>query len=342
MAAFVAIAVVLTLVVLGVVLRPLWRGSRALVAGAVAMLGMATFLLYWTVGTPAGLVPTERPMPATLDEAVVELEAALKRSPNEPEGWRLLGQTYAAQERYVEAREAYAEAVRLMPDDATLLVEAAQARLYASSERRLDDAAQALLQRALAVDPAHQRALWFTGMAQRQAQQPAQAAQTWESLLPRVDAATARSLRVQIDAARADAGLPPLPPAEAPAPAAEALAVTVRLDPDFAARVRLPGNASVFVIARVPDGPPMPVAVEKHALKDLPLALSLDDSDSLMPTQKLSALKEVELLARLSTSGDATRQDGDLDSAPVRVTLPASGPVELVLGARDGGATPAE
>ncbi|HLM53552.1 MAG TPA: cytochrome C biogenesis protein, partial [Pseudoxanthomonas sp.] len=184
--------------------------------------------------------------------------------------------------------------------------------------------------------------LWFTGMAQRQAQQPAQAARTWELLLARVDAATAPSLRLQIDAARAEAGLPPLPAAEAPAPAAEALAVTVSLAPDFAARVRLRGDASVFIIARVPNGPPMPVAVEKHSLQDLPLSVTLDDSDSLMPTQKLSALKDVEVLARLSASGDAMRQAGDLESRPVRVSLPASGPIELVLGAADPDAAPAD
>ena len=76
----------------------------------------------------------------------------------------------------------------------------------------------------------------------------------------------------------------------------------------------------------------MPIAVEKHSLQDLPLTLALDDSDSLMPTQKLSALKEVELVARLSASGDATRQEGDLESKPVRVTLPTTAPVELLLG----------
>ena len=106
----------------------------------------------------------------------------------------------------------------------------------------------------------------------------------------------------------------------------------VSLDPDFAARVRLRGDASVFVIARAPGGPPMPVAVEKHALSDLPLTVTLDDADSPMPTQKLSALKEVEVVARISASGNAMRSEGDIDSAPVRVTLPAESPVELILG----------
>ncbi|MDQ3495141.1 MAG: cytochrome C biogenesis protein, partial [Pseudomonadota bacterium] len=83
--------------------------------------------------------------------------------------------------------------------------------------------------------------------------------------------------------------------------------------------------------ARIPGGA-MPVAVQRHRLGNLPLDVILDDADGPMPTQKLSALKQVELIARISLRGDATRQDGDLESPPVRVTLPAAAPVALVIG----------
>ncbi len=108
--------------------------------------------------------------------------------------------------------------------------------------------------------------------------------------------------------------------------------MAVSLDPAFAARVRLRGDASVFVIARVPGGPPMPVAVQKHPLQALPLRVTLSDADSPMPTQKLSQLQQVQVVARLSASGNAMRQEGDLESAPVTVNLPATAPVELVIG----------
>ncbi|HZV38879.1 MAG TPA: cytochrome C biogenesis protein, partial [Pseudoxanthomonas sp.] len=156
-------------------------------------------------------------------------------------------------------------------------------------------------------------------------------AKTWEPLLAQVDAGTAASLRQQIDAARAEAGLPTLSEPATPT-SGNTLTVKVALDPDFASRVRLRGDASVFVIARMPGGPPMPVAVEKHALSELPLTVTLDDADSPMPTQKLSALKEVELVARISASGNAMRQDGDIESAPVRTSVPADKPVALTIG----------
>jgi cytochrome c-type biogenesis protein CcmH len=336
MSTFIALAVLLTLAVLAGVLWPLWRESRALVIGGVIALGLATFALYRVTGTPASIGQTASAMPVSLEAAIAELRAELKRSPNQPEGWQLLGKTLASEGKLAEASDAFAQAVKLLPDDPNLLVEAAQARLYASPDRKLDAQAMTWVRHALSQQPGHQRATWLLGISQRQNGQPAEAAKTWEPLLSQVDPATAATLRQQIDAARGEAGLPPLPAAAVEpatqAASANALTVKVALDPDFASRVRLRGETTVFVIARIPGGPPMPVAVEKHTLQDLPLTLTLDDGDSPMPTQKLSALKEVELIARLSASGDPMRQEGDLESKPVRVILPADAPVELVLG----------
>ena len=108
----------------------------------------------------------------------------------------------------------------------------------------------------------------------------------------------------------------------------------VTLDPALAARVRLQPNATVFVIARQVGGPPMPVAAQKHTASELPFDASLSDADSPMPTLKLSQLQEVEILARLSASGEAMPQAGDLQSKPIRVTLPAKTPVNVVIAAQ--------
>ena len=126
----------------------------------------------------------------------------------------------------------------------------------------------------------------------------------------------------------------PTAPDDASGATAGAVRVRVSLDPDFAARVRLRGDATVFVIARAAGGPPMPVAVERHALQDLPLDIVLDDSDSLMPTAKLSSLPQIELVARISATGSANRAEGDIESAAATVKLPVDVPVELVIGAQ--------
>ena len=60
--------------------------------------------------------------------------------------------------------------------------------------------------------------------------------------------------------------------------------------------------------------------------------MTLDDADSPMPTLKLSQMPEVELIARLSSSGIANKQEGDIESQPVRLRLPTKEPVKLVIG----------
>lgn len=331
MTAFIILAILLTLVVLAALLRPLWHAARGVAIGVAVVVGVSTLLLYQIVGTPQALNPAAIKAPETLGDAIVQLETELQRNPNQAEGWRLLAQAYQREEQPIKSRDAYAKAANLAPKDAGILTEAAQSRALADDKRLFDAQAVALLQRALAADPAQQRARWFLGIAQRQAGDNAAAVKTWEPLLTQVDAPTATSLRKEIDAARGDAGLPPLATPAVQASAA-ALVVNVSLDPELAARVRLRGDAVVFVIARAIGGPPMPVAAEKHAVSELPFTANLDDSDSPMPTMKLSQMKEVELIARMSAGGTAAQQEGDLESKPVRVTLPASGPVELVIG----------
>lgn len=335
MPGFLMAAVVLGLLVLGGALWPLWRRAPRAAGGLLVALGLCSLALYRLVGTPQALEPQATQAPATLEAAITRLQDELQRNPQAAEGWQLLGRALAAQGKPEQARDAFARAARLLPDDPDALVEAAQSRSLADPQRRLDQEAVALLERALALQPSHQRARWFLGVAQRQRGQPALAAATWEPLLTQVDASTANSLRAQINAARSEAGQPPLQ-ADTPAaaPASAGVNVEVSLDPDLATRVQLSGDAAVFVIARQVGGPPMPVAVQKHALQDLPLRITLGDADSPMPTMKLSALKEVELIARLSASGNAQRGEGDLESAPVRVKLPAKDPVKLVIGAR--------
>lgn len=332
-AAFAAAGAALVLFVLGYALYPLWRARPALGAGLGAALALATLALYLGVGTPRALQPEQRRAPQTLAEAVTQLEAELERDPNQIEGWRLLASAYTAEGLAVKARDAYARALKLAPDNPDLLAEAAEARALATRERRFDADAVTMLEHALQQQPMHQRARWFLGIAQRQADRPADAAKTWEPLLAVVQPGTAAGLLDQINGARKDAGLEPLTlpapaganatasasaSASASAPAAgPGLKVRVELAP--ALKAKLPASASVFVLARQDGGPPMPVAVEKHPLGAFPLEVVLDDGDGPMPTMKLSQSPKVQVLARISASGNAIPQPGDLASAPKSV-----------------------
>ena len=333
MTTFVILSIVLSAAVLLAVLWPLWRDARGLVLGGVAALGIATFALYRVVGTPAALSPqATAAMPTTLDDAVTQLEAELAKQPNEPEGWRLLGKSYAALQRYDDAQKAFERAVQLLPTDADLLVEAAQARLFNNAERKLDAQAMALLDKAIAINPDHQRALWFVGLAQRQEGKHAEAAKTWEPLLAKVDPNTAATLRTQINEARADADLPPLADT-APAPVADAtpalLTVTVDLAP--ALKDKLAPGDTLFVFARQVGGPPMPVAAKRLPVDTFPVTVPLGDGDSPMPTLKLSQLPQVQLVARIAKGNGPAAQTGDLEAAAVTAEVKAGNTYTLTI-----------
>lgn len=318
--AFAVAALALAVLVATVVLRPMWRTGRGPTLAIGTGLVVCAALLYLLVGTPAALDPASREAPDSMEDAVAQLEAELARSPRQAEGWRLLGRAYRAQGRLADSADAFERTARLLPDDPDVLVEAAEARALAHPQRTLDAQAVGWLDHALAVAPGHQRARWFRGIAYRQAGEPAAAARTWEPLLALVDPSTVASLREQIDIARAEAGLPPLPADAAPEPATarDRIEVTVSLAPAVAERV--PAGATLFVIARQVGGSPMPVAVERVPGTGFPIEVSLDDGDGLMPTLRLSQVEDVEVVARLSATGDATAVAGDLASAPVAAT----------------------
>lgn len=328
---FALVATAAALGVFALVLRPLWRQRPR--AAALLTLGFVLLAggLYRAEGTPLALDAAMVERPATLAQAIAQLEGSRDRFPDQ-EGWVMLAGAYAQAGRFADARDAWVEVLKRAPDQPDYLAAAAEARAQADSARRFDAQAVGYLEKALKLDANHQRARFFLGIALRQQGKPAEAAAQWEPLLATLGDENGATLRAEVDAARRDAGLPPLPAAKPAEPGAHAVTVTVALDPAFAERVRLRGDATVFVIARQPDGPPMPIAVEKHTVADLPLKIVLDDGDGPMPTAKLSTVGEVEVLARISDSGSPMRQPGDIESKPVRTSLPAKGPVALTLG----------
>ena len=93
---------------------------------------------------------------------------------------------------------------------------------------------------------------------------------------------------------------------------------TVTMAPDLAGKGS--PTDTLFVFARETSGPPMPVSIVRATRKDLPFTFQLDDSTSPMPSRKLSSAGPVVIVARLSKSGQAMPQNGDLEgmSQPIQ------------------------
>lgn len=316
---FIAAVFVMLAIAGAFLLPPLWRGARRSAFAVALVLPLAAVLLYWQIGNRLAFDTAHLNAAPTLDQQVDALAVQMRMHPDNLEGWVLLGRSRKEQQRYADALAAYKQAARLAPGDAGLMVEIAETTTLDDPNHRIQGDALKLLQQAQRIDPRNQRALWFLGIAAYQQQHYAEAAATWEPLLTLASESTRPALRKQIDDARAHAGMPPLP-AETPAVAGPAL-LTARVDIAPALRAKLAPDDVLFVYARIPNGPPMPLAVKRVPAKDFPITIALADADGPMPTTRLSQQTTVDVQARVSHSGAALPQSGDFEAAPLTATV---------------------
>ena len=361
--------------ILGHVLRPAAAHDAAPRPSGRLLGGVAAFVLavglagYAWLGNPAALAvapgtSTAVPQGAGHDGSQAEFEAMtaklaerLKAQPDDAAGWSMLGRSYTVLERYPEALAAYQTLLKLRPQDAQALADTADAMGMAQG-RKLAGEPEALINRALAIDPDNPKALGLAGTIAFDRNDPATAARHWERALRKTEPGSEMASRLQgaVNEARQAAGLPPLPPVAAAAPAdaapvaaaspaaappppagsapdgaAASVQLRVSLAPALAAHAA--PEDTVFIFARAAQGSRMPLAIQRKQVKDLPLEITLDDTMAMSPATRLSTATQVVVGARVSKSGNAMPQPGDLQGLSAPVALGTRG-VQLQIGER--------
>ncbi len=312
--------------------RPASRGAlgnRLPLAAALLMplLGYGLYL-HWGAIDAVQQAQTLAEQPRSLEEMSARLEATLQANPDSAEGWYFLGRTYLAQERAADAARAFERAVGLAGRQPELLGQWAQA-LYFAGDKRWSGQIQQLTDEALKADPEEATSLGLLGIAAFEDGRFAEAIGYWErlvALLPEQDASR-QAIVGGIARARERLGA-----AGAGAPAAASqLTVRVELAAELQGQVA-PGD-SVFVFARALEGPPMPLAVKRLTVADLPAEVSLSDADAMLPQLKLSGFEQVQLVARVSRQGDATAGEWIGRSGPLASS--AAEPQRLTIDSAD-------
>ncbi|MGA0034195.1 MAG: c-type cytochrome biogenesis protein CcmI [Burkholderiales bacterium] len=317
------------------------KTARRTAIALAAMVPVAAVSLYLVTGNPDGIA---RPAmtagsgaghditPQQVEEMIGKLAARLKESPGDGEGWVVLGRSYAALDRYKEAADAYAQAAARIPGSAQVLVDYADVLAMAQG-RKLAGEPEKLVRRALEIDPGHPKALAMAGTVAFENKQYATAVAHWQKLAAALPPGSEIAAAVQgsIDEARALGGIKPQ--AAAPAikqstPAAASVGGTVRLADSLKSKAA-PGD-SLFIFARAKDGPPAPLAVLRKRVADLPVKFTLDDSMAMAPGMTLSRFGTVILGARISKSGNAVRQPGDIEGYSKAVSTRTTG-IEIII-----------
>lgn len=333
------------------------RGRLWAALGGVAVLLAAAG--YFFTGAPdyLGKTPTgaaaqapanaDGSAPHSLDSAqfaalIERLAVRMKEQPDDAEGWTMLGRSYMAMGRDEEALGAFERAVKLRPEDASLLADYADS-LAVKNGRSLDGEPTKLIERALKFEPNNLKALTLAGTAAFNRGDYAKAVQYWDRAVQfgppdspiteqaRGAAAEARE-RGKLPPAAAPSGqaLPATVPGtnSAAAGAAGAVSGTVSLAPALIAKAA--PDDTVFIFARPAEGSRAPIAIVRKQVRDLPFVFRLDDSLAMSPETLLSKAGRVIVGARVTKSGQAMPQPGDLEGLTGATAVGSSG-IALVI-----------
>ncbi|MFH7041044.1 tetratricopeptide repeat protein [Paucibacter sp. JuS9] len=302
-----------------------------LVGAVVAGLGGAGY--WWSgsaeagwSGMQTGLTPsaTAASAPHALGNEqmaamVQSLAERLKTSPDDAEGWGMLARSYATLGRPAEALPAYERALKLAPKDAQLMADYADT-LALQQGRQLSGAPMEWIRKALQMDPRQPKALLLAGTEAFNRQDYAAALKHWEAVVQGgVGGNLVEQARAGVEDARQALGQPAAASAALPGLAGARVTGQVSLAPALLKQVQ--PDDTVFVFARPAQGARMPLAMLRKQVKDLPLSFVLDDSLAMSPQARLSSAREVVVSARISRSGQAQPQPGDLEGSTAAVAV---------------------
>jgi len=235
------------------------------------------------------------------------MEAEAERQPNNPNVWSSLFPLYRDTGQPDKAVDALERLIAIEGRIPPLLAQLAQLRFF-MAERELTPEVQALVDETLELDPRQPTVLGLLGIHAFDNGDYETAVDRWRRAVANIsDPETAASLRDGIRVAQERMGVAPEPSA-----AAQGQGVRVSVSLDEALADRVSDDATVFITARDIDGELPPLAVIRAQVADLPMTVVLDDTAAMSPQAQISQVREARLVVRVSESGQATPQPGDL------------------------------
>lgn len=305
------------------------RLSAPLLLGAISVIAISG-CLYALIGAPGK--PSGAAVEPSVDDMVTNLAARLAGNPEDVAGWKMLGRSYLQQQQFDQAVAAYEQALeREGGSNGQTLADLGEAVLMQQDDRVVGRAAE-LFEASLAVTPDNPKALFYGGIAAIERNDPTLAAARWEALLAQSPPENVQAiLRQRISEWR---GAKPLVDGDASmSTAVNSAALTAKISISAEALAALPGNASVFVIARDPAQPSPPIAVARRTLQELPATVTLTDADAMIPGRTIGQFTTIELIVRASASGDPLPANGDWFGS-MQFDLPAEGTIDIVIANR--------
>lgn len=295
--------------------RSVMGSSKLTIIGLCIFIVVLSSGLYFSLGDATRIAETNAQPPMTqegVEKMVAEFAAKMEKDPSNLKGWTMLARSYRILGRNQEAAAAYERAGNFIDNDPQLLADYADT-LATNANGNFAGKPLALINKALKLDPDNLMALWLSGTASYTSGNYKAAVQTWEKLAKQLPPGSeeAKSIEGSISEARSKAGLPAASPI-ASAASGKGISGTIEIAADVKAKLK--SSDIVMVIARQP-GERMPVAVLKTAASEFPMNFSLTDALAMNPSAPLSKLTEATIEVRISKTGMAKPEAGDLISS---------------------------
>lgn len=310
----------------------------AVVVAAIGIPAVA-FGVYLAIGAPAAADPRVANA-STMDtknvaDLVERLAQKVRERPEDAKGWALYARSSAALGRYDESAKAYEHLMKLAPGDAQIMADYADV-LGMVQGRSLAGRPLELVKNALMIDPQNTKALALAATGAMDAGNLVESIGYWERLVALVPPGSddEKEIREVIAELRSRTGMPAASAsvvAKAAPPAAQqgkSVSGLVTVAPEVAAKIA--STDTLFVFARSEGGPRAPLAVLRGSAKELPLRFALDDTMAMSPQWSLSRASDVRIEARVSKSGNAAPQPGDVVGTSA-VVKPGAKDVRIVI-----------
>ncbi|BDX22005.1 hypothetical protein TUM22923_13260 [Polynucleobacter sp. TUM22923] len=302
------------------------RSPKKTIVGVCIFVALLSIGFYFVLGEAPAVAEQKIQQPIdqeSVEKMVNEFATKLEKEPDNLKGWAMLARSYRVLGRNQDAVNAYARAGSYVDSDPQLLADYADA-LASNTNGSFAGKPTQLINKALALDPNNLLALWLSGTAAFNAQNYSGAIQSWEKLAKQLppNSDEARGIAESIAEARLKGKLPLAPtPNSVPMTSGKGISGTISIAPEV--KSQLKSGDVLMVIARKP-GERMPVAVLRAPLTTFPMSYLLDDTLSMSPNTLISGLSEVVVEVRISKTGMAMPEAGDLISMAKTVKVGSS------------------
>lgn len=297
--------------------------SKQFIISAILGFVLITGGIYQTIGTNN----INQKLNLESVDSIEGLQLHVDKYPESVKVVKMLAYSYFSSNNLEKSKQYYQQAYQLAPNDIEILVEYASV-LAAMQNNNLSGQPAKLIKQALEVDNNNLTALYLAGLAAYQNQQYELTKKAWQRALAQVKPGDKDHQAISTQLQNLEDIINKENPQVAP-DISRSITVAVSLSKDLMTQAS--PEDFVLIYAKASTGRPAPLSIIKTKVKNLPITVVLTDEQSMIPGMNLANASKIVVVARLSKTGKAFIQAGDVEIKSDIINLSLINQPSLVL-----------